>query len=262
MKTLLMLLALFAANSAVSAVTEFSVETTDGVIVYGDLYTIDSANADVRDEPSYTELSVPLILLFHQGGGDARGEYTPLVSRLTGAGYNLLSIDQRSGGDRFGGVNRTVARLGDREYSYCDAYPDLEAALRFAINYGFTGKIIAWGSSYSAALVIKLASEHPDKIDAVLAFSPASGEPMAGCRPDPYSANLEQPLLVLRPEREAAIPSVVEQMKRFAEQGHRTHVATPGLHGSSMLDAERVGESTDETWSVVLEFLGEAVARK
>lgn len=223
---------------------EIQFETTDAITVYGEVYRMTD-----------TLKSAPVILLFHQGGGDTRGEYSPLVVRLIEQGYNLIAIDQRRGGDRFDGVNRTLAGVGDAEYSYCDVYPDLEGALRFASEFGFTGKTAVWGSSYSAALVFKLSVEHPDEIDAVLAFSAASGEPMAGCRPEPYSERITQPVLALRPIGEMEVPYVPGQMKLFQEHGHQTYVADPGVHGSSMLNESRVGASTEAAWSVVLAFL-------
>jgi len=219
--------------------------------IYGDVYTLPG-----------TPKSAPLILLFHQGGADARGEYVPLVARLLDQGYNLLAIDQRTGGDIFGGANRTLGDNQDNDYSYCDAYPDLEAALQFALDSGYTGAIAAWGSSYSAALVFRLASEHPGEIDTVLAFSPASGEPMVGCRPEPYSEKLTQPLLALRPGREMEAASVRKQMDLFAKHGHQTYVANAGVHGSSMLNSARVEGSTEETWKVVLEFLAKVFAEQ
>jgi pimeloyl-ACP methyl ester carboxylesterase len=223
---------------------EIQFETSDAITVYGDVYRL-------ADTPN----SAPIILLFHQGGGDTRGEYSPLVVRLLEQGYNLLAIDQRRGGDRFDGNNRTLAGVGDTEYSYCDVYPDLEGALQFARDYGFTGKTAVWGSSYSAALVFKLGVEHPEQIDAVLAFSAASGEPMDGCEPEPYSEQITQPVLALRPIREMEVPYVPGQMKLFQEHGHQTYVADPGVHGSSMLNEARVGSSTEATWTVVLDFL-------
>ncbi len=223
---------------------EIQFETSDAVTVYGEVYRM-------TDTPK----SAPVILLFHQGGGDTRGEYSPLVVRLIEQGYNLLAIDQRRGGDRFEGINRTLAGVGDAEYSYCDVYADLEGALRFASDYGFTGKTAVWGSSYSAALVFKLGAEHADEIDAILAFSAASGEPMDGCRPEPYSEQITQPVLALRPIREMEVPYVPGQMELFNEHGHQTYVADPGVHGSSMLNESRVGSSTEVTWTVVLNFL-------
>ena len=78
---------------------------------------------------------------------------------------------------------------------------------------------------------------------------------MEGCRPEAVSRGLAVPLLVLRPTREAEIPSVRAQLAEFEDQGHITHVADPGVHGSSMLDEIRVAASTEETWEVVEAFL-------
>jgi pimeloyl-ACP methyl ester carboxylesterase len=222
---------------------EVELETADGITVYGDLY---------RSEGSR---GAPLILLFHQGGANARGEYGPLIPKLLGEGYSLLAIDQRQGGSRLGGENRTVAALGDREFTYCEAYPDLVAALAYARAIEPAVRPILWGSSYSAALVIRLAASHPEDVSGVLAFSPASGDAMEGCRPEPHGAELRVPLLVLRPADEARIPAVAAQLETFRGQGHRTHVADPGVHGSSMLVGERVGGDVDETWAIVLGFL-------
>lgn len=236
-------------NLAAADTESVTMQTTDGVTVYGEIYT----------SPGIGK-SAPLILLFHQGGGDSRGEYTPLVPRLLAEGYNLVAIDQRRGGDRFDGVNRTLAGVGDTEYSYCDVVPDLEAALRFSRERGFDGPTIAWGSSYSAALVFGLAVDHPDEIDAIIAFSAASGEPMAGCMPEALSEDITQPVLALRPIGEMEVPYVPGQMKLFEEHGHRTYVADPGVHGSSMLNEARVGASVAATWDVVLSYLAEAIA--
>lgn len=240
--TLVVLLAI--TTSTYSKGLEISFDTDDGVTVYGEIYKM-------ADAP----MSAPLIVLFHQGGGDTRGEYIPLVPRLLDQGYNLLAIDQRRGGDRFDGVNRTLAGVGAAEYSYCDVYPDLEGALQFANEFGFTGRTAVWGSSYSAALVFKLGVDHPDAIDAVLAFSAASGEPMEGCEPEPYSERITVPVLALRPIREMKVPYVPGQVELFQEHGHQTYVADPGVHGSSMLNETRVGSSTEATWTVVLNFL-------
>ena len=129
------LCALLLTVNAIAKTVQVHFDAADGVRVYGDVYR--SAGGD----------NAPLILLFHQAGGDARGEYTQIATRLMQNGYNVLAIDQRAGGDRFGGVNRTLAAVGDTEYSYCDAYPDIEGALHYVKKRGFTGKIAAWGSS-------------------------------------------------------------------------------------------------------------------
>jgi len=224
-------------------VREVSFVTDDAITVYGDLY--------LGDEPKAT----PIILLFHQGGANARAEYGPLVPRLIGQGFNALAIDQRRGGEQLGGINRTVGALEGAEYSYCDAYADLEAALGYVMTEGYSGVRIAWGSSYSATLAMRLAAEHPGEVHGVLAFSPASGAAMEECRPDAYSAVLRVPLLILQSASEMQEEDVQRQLAMFQEQGHATYMAYPGVHGSSMLNPERVGASVERNWEVVLAFL-------
>ncbi len=148
-----------------------------------------------------------------------------------------------------------MAGLERQDYGYCEAYPDLEAALRYARNSGFEGGLAIWGSSYSAALVFQLGAKHQGDINAVLGFSPASGTPLADCALQPYLDSLTMPVLALRPQREFEIESVRAQMKKFTAHGMQTYVADPGVHGSSMLNADRVGASTEAAWAVVLDFL-------
>ena len=239
---------LFISVAVNAAPVEVQFNGSDGVTIFGDLYESSEGK------------SASVILLFHQGAGDARGEYTDIAARLVDNGYNVLAIDQRTGGDLFGGVNRMVEASGRDDYNFCDAYPDLEATLRYARTSGFSGPLAAWGSSYSAALVFQLAVKNKDEVTAILGFSPASGPPMEGCMPSQYVGDLTVPALALRPQKDFEIESVQAQMKEFELYGVRTYVADPGVHGSSMLNATRVGESTEATWQVVLDFLAESLA--
>ena len=210
--------------------------------------------ADVYRPVDGLESAGPVVILFHQAGGDARGEYEAIIPRLLLAGYAVLAVDQRSGGDRFGGPNRTAAAAG-REYGYCEAYPDLEAALAWAHESGLAGRVAVWGSSYSAALVIRLAADHPDDVEAVLAFSPASGGPMSACLAEEVLDRLRTPTLALRPSREMEVESVAEQARVFVEAGLQVYVSEGGVHGSSMLDSSRASGDVEPAWSVVLDFL-------
>ena len=237
------LAALAVTVTAVAKPVEVSFAAADGVRVYGDVYA------------SAAGKTAPTILLFHQAGGDARGEYLRIAIRLLDEGYNVIAVDQRSGGDRFGGENRTVAALDNAEFGYCDAYPDLEAALTYAREAGFSGPLAVWGSSYSAALVFQLGAKNAQEVDAILGFSPAAGPPLADCALRPYLEDLAVSALALRPRREYEIESVRKQMEEFDSVGVQTYVADPGVHGSSMLSDERVQASTEATWTVVLEFL-------
>jgi pimeloyl-ACP methyl ester carboxylesterase len=240
----------FAGSARAESIQTVQLQTADDLIVYGDLYRLDEGARGT-------------LLLFHQAGANARAEYGPLIPRLLEAGYEILAIDQRAGGKRLGGANRTVKALKpEKEPGYCEAYPDLEAALDYALDLEDHGPIVVWGSSYSAGLVIRLAADHGDDLAGVLAFSPAAGEPMTGCDPSTFAPGVRIPVLALRPAREASIPHVEQQMKTFAQLGFETYVADPGVHGSSMLNAERVGGDVSSTWDVVLAFLDRIVTEK
>lgn len=238
----LLALLLAAAPAAAQRVT---FPASDGGTVHATLYE--------EDRPARA-----LIVAFHQGGASGEAEYAPVLPRLLAEGYDVLAVDQRAGGSLFGGTNRTIAARGGEETDYCAAYPDLEGALEYAGERRGERPIVLWGSSYSAALAMRLAATGPEDVIAVLAFSPASGEPMAGCLAEDVSDGIRIPALALRPRSEAERPGVSGQLERFGEQGHRTFVADPGEHGSSMLVEERVGAPVEATWAVVLEFLEEA----
>ncbi len=117
--------------------------------------------------------SAPLIILFHQARW-SRGEYVEIAPKLNLMGFNCMAVDLRSGGEVNGIRNQTfeAAEKALKSTNYVDAYQDIEAAVDYARKYLAEGKLIIWGSSYSSALVLRYAGENPDKIDAVLSFSP------------------------------------------------------------------------------------------
>ena len=144
--------------------------SSDGVIITADLYAPHGKDA-------------PMILLFHQANW-SRGEYREIAPRLNEMGYNCLAVDLRSGGTINNVPNLTknaaLAKLKGTEYN--DALPDIIAAVNFARKNLASGQLILWGSSYSSSLVLKVGAEMPDKVDAILAFSPgeyftAQGKP-------------------------------------------------------------------------------------
>ncbi|MBV1888107.1 MAG: alpha/beta hydrolase [Urechidicola sp.] len=232
-------------NSKGALAKEISFMTSDGIKIFGDLYEINKTN--------------PVILLFHQGGSNARGEYASIIPKLIDMGFNILAIDQRVGGQYYGKYNRTLANIptngyGDG-YGYCDAYNNLESTLEYIIESGFTGNKILWGSSYSASLAIQLANKNQDEVNGVLAFSPASGGSMKDCLPNPYFETLKVPLLLLRPPHEMENKNAKAQFELAKANGHQTYAAKHGVHGSSMLVKERVEGDVSETWRVVTTFL-------
>ena len=223
---------------------EVTFKTQDNIQIYADIFE------------SKLGKTAPLILLFHQGGADARGEYGSYIApRLVEKGFNVITVDQRQGGDRFKGTNRTVAGLKAKEYHYCEAYPDLKATLEYVKQRGFNGKRFAWGSSYSATLVLRLASEYPKDLNGVLAFSPAGGQPMRECQPANYAPAVKMPVLVMRPASEMNTEVSKQQFQLFEKHNFQTYVAPNGVHGSSMLHPDRVVGSVAEHWKRVFDFL-------
>ena len=232
-------------NRFADAASEEAIELTtpDSVTVYGMLIR------PVTEEP------VPLILAFHQGGASGLAEYNPIIPRLLKEGFAILTIDQRRGGERFGGVNKTAAAFPDQDISYCDVYSDLETALDFALRLPGFSEIIAWGSSYSATLAAQLAADYPGAVAKVLAFSPASGDVMEGCQAQPAAQRIQIPAVFLRPRSEMSIEWVAQDMASFIGMGHEAYIAFPGTHGSSMLVPARAEGETEQTWQYILDFL-------
>ncbi len=222
--------------------SEITFDTKDSITVYGDMYTTNKAWST--------------IILTHQGGSNAKGEYQTIIPKLLNEGFNVLAIDQRVGGaSYYGGHNRTVDNLKKNDFDYCEAYPDIEGALDYLIKNQYIGHKILWGSSYSAALGIQLASNRSNDISAILAFSPSTGNAVKNCHPNPYLKNISIPLLLLRPQREMERQSSIDQLKLAKAHNHQTYIAINGVHGSSMLVSDRVKEDVSETWKIVLTFL-------
>jgi len=206
-------------------------------------------------QPNANDPHANNIVLFHQAGASARGEYKTIIKKLSSQGFNVLAVDLRSGGGKFGGTNQTANNFKGEKPSYCEAYSDMVASLNWLDEKTNSSSTIVWGSSYSAGLVFKLAAEHQAKVDAVIGFSPASGKPMANCRAEPLLAKIKQPALALRPESEINYPSVVEQAKIFKSHGIPYLTIKNGVHGSSMLVEARTKHNMKDAWVKVLEFL-------
>ncbi len=121
----------------------------------------------------YHDLTAPFIILFHQAGW-SRGEYLEIAPKLNSMGFNCMAVDQRSGGSVNGVDNQTHKRAteANKSTTYLAALQDMVAALKFVKANYIQGKLLVWGSSYSASLVIKLASEYPELVDGVLSFAP------------------------------------------------------------------------------------------
>ncbi len=198
--------------------------------------------------------SANTIILFHQAGASAMGEYQQIIPKLTNKGVNVLAVDLRSGGGRFGGHNKTASTF-EKLPSYCEAVPDMQASVEWVKAQNPSTKTIVWGSSYSAGAVFRLASQNPTSIDGILAFSPASGDAMKNCNPEPYLDKINVPAIAFRPSTEMLREKVIKQSKIFAQHNIKYIEISNGVHGSSMLLKSRTAHDMSPAWKLVYKFL-------
>jgi dienelactone hydrolase len=233
-----------AAPALGNAAEAVSFIASDGVRVFADYYPPEGKAADK---------TTPLILLFHQAGSN-RGEYATIAPMLAKLGFAALAVDQRSGGNSWGRVNETVQHLG-HSGDYAAAMADLDAALHWTRASGHDGRVIAWGSSYSAALVFLLAAKHKGEVAAVLAFSP--GEYLGGTATVRRAAALlTVPIFVTSAKNDgeiAAARTILDAAPASAKTQFVPRVA--GVHGSSTLRADRNPQGAEENWGAVKTFL-------
>ncbi|MCF6240568.1 MAG: lysophospholipase, partial [Bacteroidales bacterium] len=146
---------------SVNAQQAISFTASDSVKISADLY-------------APHDKSAPFIIFFHQAGW-SRGEYVEIAPWINTLGFNAMAIDQRSGNEVNNIKNQTKADANKKGKGtkYLDAIPDILEAIYYVKKNFPKAKIIIWGSSYSSALVLKIAGDYPDLISGVLAFSPA-----------------------------------------------------------------------------------------
>ncbi|MFM9879476.1 MAG: alpha/beta hydrolase [Burkholderiaceae bacterium] len=213
--------------------------------------------------PGNATAKAPLIVAFHQAGSN-RSEYAPLLPRLNQAGFNVLTIDQRSGGNAFGGKNQTVTALG-KSTAYAAALPDMEAALAWAKTQAAGAPVIVWGSSYSAALVFVLAAKHPADVQGLLAFSP--GEYLGSSSAVRSAAQkLSVPVFMTQSGESKEIDSarrILDALALVPATDKQQFIPRQGgVHGSSTLRTDRNAAGAEENWAAVLGFLGKFKAGK
>ena len=211
-------------------------EASDGVTVHGAWYP--------AKEPAAT------ILLFHQAGAN-KAEYATIAPMLAKAGYNALAIDQRSGGDMFGGTNETVAGIGGSAPDYEAALADMDAALAWARTKG--EPVIVWGSSYSAALAFLLAAQHPGEIAALLTFSP--GEYLKDKQAVRQAASkVSIPIFTMAADGKEA-NAAMAILSAVPRETNEPVVPQHGAHGSSTLIAAENPKGAEANRAGVMAFL-------
>ena len=222
-----------------------SFAAADGVMVTGDWYKPNAAGARAAAKT--------VIISFHQANS-SRGEYRTIAPKLADLGYGVLAIDQRSG-RAFAGIDnatRAAARKLKKPTGYIDASADLRAAAAFARADLQAQKVIAIGSSYSAALTLVLAGREPGFVDAAAVFSP--GEYLGRSNPVAQTAaGFAGPVFVASARSEAGTARPIAQSmakaQHFVPKG-------AGAHGASILISGR-SDAADETWQALTAFLAD-----
>ena len=181
----------------------------------------------------------PFVILYHQAGW-SRGEYKETAFNLNAMGFNALAVDQRSGGTVNGIRNQTHARAKRKKLptTYLDAYADMEAALSFVKQAFRPKQLLLLGSSYSAALVFRLAAEHPQAIVGVLAFSPGEYFAKLGTSAtyiQGFAKQLEIPVFITSAREEKTDWQAIYDAIPGANKTAYLPTTTTGQHGSRAL---------------------------
>lgn len=115
--------------------------------------------------------------------------------------------------------------------------------------------MLAWGSSYSAALVFLLAAQAGEGVSALLAFSP--GEYLGNPPVLAAAAMVRCPIFVTgaADAEETAAASVLLAVVRGAPK--RQYRPTIGVHGSASLRVDRNPRGAAAAWAAVTNFLHE-----
>lgn len=210
----------------------------DGIEITADLYKIDDI--------------APWIILHHQAGF-SRGEYLSIAPKLNKLGFNCIATDQRSGKEVNELINQThlAAEKQGKETKYVNAIPDLKATLQYVKSELKAQEIIIWGSSYSAALTFYMASQYPEDIKAVLAFSPGEYFEVGDKTISSFAAQVKCPVFITSAKKEEEYWRVIYD----AVPGEKYFYLPQeeGFHGSRALWPEKEGHEL--VWKEVEEYL-------
>ncbi|MBO3699691.1 alpha/beta hydrolase [Roseivirga sp. E12] len=194
----------------------------------------------------------PVILLCHQAGYN-KYEYADIAPKLNEMGFNVMALDQRSGGS-FGGQNNATferAKADGLETGFLDAEQDIQAAVDFLYEkYG--REVILWGSSYSSSLALFI-GDKSDKVSAIISFSP--GDYFGERKPSLSTVfkSLRKPFLVTSSKEEAEVLAGLVDAGKLSNAQSQFVPKGDGYHGSRALwEGQEGGE---EYWNAINAFL-------
>jgi pimeloyl-ACP methyl ester carboxylesterase len=219
---------------------EISFPASDGLEITADLY-----EADTKNDGTY-------IILFHQANS-SRGEYRTIAPKLVEFGYNCLAVDQRSGHEGRGIINRTCKRAiaANKKIRFVNAIQDIESAFLYARDMLNSTRVIIWGSSYSAAAVLYLGSKYPDDVAAILSFSPGEYYEIAEKKIATYAADVRCPVFITSAKNEKK--DWIDIYDNISSEKDYFLPERNGFHGSKALWPEKLGY--ESYWDAVMSFL-------
>ena len=83
---------------------------------------------------------------------------------------------------------------------------------------------------------------------------------MNGCQPADFVPAIKLPVIAFRPASEMERDSAKQQFALFQTHNFFTYIARNGVHGSSMLDPDRVVGDVEGTWKKVFDFLEQFIS--
>lgn len=215
----------------------------DGLTITADLYLVENESA-------------PFIVLFHQAGW-SRGEYIEIAPKLNALGFSCMAVDQRSGNVVNDITNETAKRAQNDNISgtYVEAVPDLLAAIKYVKTNYKPETLIAWGSSYSSALILKLAGDNTELVDGVLSFAPGEYFEKLG-KPSDWitrsAKNISIPVFITSAKNEK--PRWIKIYEAIKSEKKEMFVPdTEGNHGSRALWEKF--DDNESYWKAVKMFL-------
>ena len=211
----------------------------DGIEVTADLYMTGEKDA-------------PFIILYHQAGY-SRGEYREIAPKLNAMGYNCMAVDQRSGNEVAGVLNLTHKAAAEKNLptEYLDALTDVEAAYVYVKHGIKPEKLILWGSSYSAALMFYMGSEHHENISGVLAFAPGEYFQINGKAIKTFASRVTAPVFITSAKNEYDNWKLIYDAVQSEKFSYLPE--NEGKHGSKALWKNNPGN--EEYWDAVTRFL-------
>lgn len=230
---------IFQSMQAQSTRKEITFKSANDIIITGDLYLVDKADA-------------PFIILFHQARY-SRGEYIETALKFNNLGYSCLAVDARSGKE-VNGVENLASKQAEEKglaTKYQDAMPDLKATINYVKEIIKPTDLYLLGSSYSASLVIILSGELLG-VNGILAFSPGEYFKYEGKQIKDYAREAICPVFITSAKGEfghwEGIYSALPEVMAYSFKPE-----VKGIHGSRALWEST--EGNESYWEAVLEFL-------